>query len=284
MKDWKVQYVDLSIQFKNLEKELTEVFKRVMSGADFILRDDVEKFEENIASYLGVKHVIGVNSGTDALFLALRAAGIGENDEVITVAHTFVASLASIVHNRAKPILVDIKEDFNIDVDKIEEAITKRTRAIMPVHLNGRACNMDKLMQIAEKHNLLIIEDAAQALGSAYRGRKVGSFGIAGCFSAHPIKTLSCAGDGGFISTNNDEIAEKCRLLRDHGQKTKRDYVCFGYNSRLDNLQAAILNVKFKYLEDWIKKRREIAKIYSEKLADLPLILPPAPSDGDYFD
>lgn len=281
---WKVPYIDLNLQFKNLEEEITSEFKRVMSEGSFILRDDVKRFEDNIASYLDVKHVIGVNSGTDALYLAVNASGIKEGDEVITVAHSFVATLASIYHRNAKPVLVDINDDFNIDADKIEESITEKTKAIIPVHLNGRMCNMEKISDIAGKYNLLMIEDSAQSLGAMYKGKKSGSFGILGCFSTHPMKTLSCGGDGGFISTNNDELAEKIQMMRNHGQDKDKNPGFFAYNSRLDNLHAAILNVKFKNLGKWIKRRREIASIYSEKLKRLPLIPPPKPSDGDYFD
>jgi dTDP-4-amino-4,6-dideoxygalactose transaminase len=237
-----------------------------------------------VASYLGVKHVIGMNSGTDALYLSVKAAGIQKGDEVITVAQTFVATIAAIIHIGGKPVLVDIREDFNMDVDRVEDAVTEKTKAIIPVHLNGRVCDMDKLELIADRYGLLIIEDAAQALGASYKGRRAGSFGIANCFSLHPMKTLNCAGDGGFVSTNDDDMATNLRLLRDHGQKTKKDLLCFGYNSRLDNLQAAILNVKFRFLDEWIARRREIANLYSDKLADFPLILPPKPSNGDHFD
>jgi len=281
---YKVPYIDLPLQFKTLEKELTSEFKRVMSEGSFILRDDVKKFEENMASYLGVRSVIGVNSGTDALYLATEVLGIGPKDEVITVAHSFVATVASIVKRGANTVFVDIYDDFNMNVDKVEEKITDRTKAIIPVHLNGRCCRMNKLESLAEKYGLEIIEDSAQALGAMYLGKKTGSFGIMGCFSSHPLKILSCAGDGGFISTNNDKVAEKLRILRDHGQKTKTDLRSFGYNSRLDNLQAAILNVKFQHLNDYISRRRQIASIYSENLKDLPLVLPPKPSDGEFFD
>jgi len=194
---WKVPYINLGKQFKNLEKKLTAEFKRVMNNGDFILRADVKKFEENLANYLGVKHVIGVNSGTDALYLSTDALEIKSDDEVITVAHSFVATAASIVYRRAKPIFVDIEDDYNINSNLIEKAITKKTKAIIPVHLNGRSCEIEKIIDVAKKYGLFVIEDAAQALGAEYKGRKVGSFGNLSCFSAHPMKTLSCAGDGG---------------------------------------------------------------------------------------
>jgi dTDP-4-amino-4,6-dideoxygalactose transaminase len=283
-KNWKVPYIDLSLQFSKLENELTNEFKRVMKSGSFILRDDVKKFENDMAAYLGVKNVISVNSGTDALYLATEAINLAPGDEVITVAHSFVATLAAINRRGAKPILVDICDDFNINPEKIEEKITKNTKAIIPVHLNGRCCNMKKISAISEKYNLEIIEDVAQALGAKYSGKRAGSFGKIGCFSTHPMKTLSCAGDGGFISTNDNQIADKLKALRDHGQREKGEFLFFGYNSRLDNLQAAILNTKFKHLDRYINKRREIAKFYDRELNNLPLILPPTPSTEDFFD
>ncbi|MDC0357812.1 DegT/DnrJ/EryC1/StrS family aminotransferase [Oligoflexia bacterium] len=282
--DWKVPYIDLPLQFDNLKDELLEAMTRVMAEGSFILRQDVTAFEEQMAHFLGVKHVIGVNSGTDALYLSAKALELKEGDEVVTVAHSFIATLSAVIHQGAKPILVDIQEDFNMNLELVENAITEKTKAIIPVHLNGRLCQMDRLLEIAAKYNLTIIEDAAQALGAKFKGQAAGSFGLVGCFSVHPMKTLNCGGDGGFLSTNDDQIAEKLRLLRDHGQQKKTDLVCFGYNSRLDNLQAAILNVKFKYLPKWIARRRALAAMYAEALADLPLTLPPAPSAGDYFD
>ncbi|MBI2004033.1 DegT/DnrJ/EryC1/StrS family aminotransferase [Candidatus Pacearchaeota archaeon] len=281
---WKVPYINLGKQFKNLEKELIVEFKRVMSEGSFILRQDVKRFEENLANYLGVREVIGVNSGTDALYLAIEAIGINKKDEIITVAHSFVAPISAIIRRGAKPIFVDIQNDFNMDVSQVEKKITNKTKAILPVHLNGRCCDMAPLNELSKKYNLPIIEDAAQAIGAKYNKKRAGSFGLAGCFSLHPMKTLSCAGDGGAISTNDVYLAEKLRVLRDHGQKIKGEFLGVGYNSRLDNLQAAILNVKFKHLDEYIKKRRKIAEIYNEELSSLPIILPPAPSKEKYFD
>lgn len=283
---FKVPFVNYPLQYHNLEKEIDKTIKDVLNRGDLILRADVEEFEKNLANFLGVKYVIGLNSGTDALILSLKAVGLGPGDEVITVSHTFVASISSIVQVGAKPILIEVKEDFTMDVEKIEEAIGPKTKAILPVHLNGRVCNMERLMEIAKKYNVIVIEDAAQALGASFNGKMAGTFGIAGCFSFYPAKVLGTFGDGGAVSTDDENIAEKIRLLRDHGQKTKTEIVCYGFNSRLDNLQAAILNVKLKYLPEWIKRRREIAKIYNQGLADISEIkLPPAPdSDKRYFD
>jgi len=283
-KKWQVPYINLGKQFHCLEQELTAEFKRVMTNGEFILRDDVKKFEENMTSYLQVKHIIGVNSGTDALYLAVEALGIQPNDEIITVANTFVATATSIVRRGAKPVFIDICDDFNMDVDQIEKRITDKTKAIIPVHLNGRSCKMDVLEQLAKKYDLDIIEDAAQSLGTEYQNKKVGSYGDLGCFSLHPLKSLSCAGDGGFISTNDDKLAEKLRILRDHGQKEKGEFLCFGFNSRLDNLQAAILNVKMRNFQNNILRRREIAETYQNSFEGLPLTLPPKPSIGEHYD
>lgn len=281
---WRVPFVNPGLQYKNLEKEIDKEIKRVLSSGDLILREDVKRFEENLASFVRTRYAIGVNSGTDALFLALKAAGIGPGDEVITVVHTFAASVAVIVHCGAKPILVDVGEDFTMDVDKIEPLITEKTKAIIPVHLNGRVCDMKKLMALAEKYSLIIIEDAAQAMGAKFDGKRAGSFGLAGCFSLYPFKVLGAFGDAGALTTSDQNIAEKIRLLRDHGQKTKTEIVCYGWNSRLDNLQAAILNIKFKYLPKWIKRRREIADLYNKGLSGIQEVKLPPKSDGRHFD
>ena len=283
---YKVPFVNYPLQYKNLKEEIDSAMERCLQKGDLILRSDVEEFENAVANFLGVKYAIGVSSGADALIFSLKAAGIKPGDEVVTVSHTFVASIASIVHCQAIPILVDVKEDFTMDMDKVEEAITSKTKAIIPVHLNGRSCNMEKLLQIAKRHDLVVIEDSAQALGARYKDSMVGSFGLASCFSFYPAKILGSYGDGGLVTTNDKRIFESVRLLRSHGQKTKTDIVCYGFTGRLDNLQAAILNVKFKYLPGWIERRREIAKAYHKGLRDISQIkLPPSPdSDKNYFD
>lgn len=282
----KVPFVNYSLQYKNLETEIDDAMKRVLSKGDLILRSDVEEFERAMAQYLGVSHFVSLNSGTDALIFALKAAGIGPGDEVITVSHTFVASIASIVHCGATPVLVDVKEDFTMDEEKAETAITSKTRAIMPVHLNGRTCDMEKIMGIAERHNLMIIEDSAQALGAKFKDKMAGTFGLAGCYSFYPAKILGTFGDGGGLATNDEKIAEKILLFRDHGQKTKTEILCFGWTSRLDNLQAAFLNIKLKHLDQWIKRRREIASVYHKGMSGVAGIkLPPGPdSDIKHFD
>jgi len=279
---YKVPFVAYSLQYKNLKKEIERAIDNVLLRGDLILRKDVEVFEKKLANFVGTKYAVGLNSGTDALFLSLLSAGIGKGDEVITVSHTFMASIAAIVQCGAKPILVDVADDFLMDTDKIEKVITSKTKAVMPVHLNGRMCDMDKLMKVAKKHNLLVIEDAAQSLGAKYKGKMAGSFGLTGCFSFYPAKILGCFGDGGAITTNSLKIAENIRYLRDHGQKSKTNIVFFGWNSRLDNLQAAILNVKFKYLSEWIKKRKKTAEIYNKGLSGISEIKIPPSSDSNH--
>lgn len=284
---YKIPFADPATQYRRLKDEIDAAIEEVLSRGDLILRDQLRQFEENIASFVGADYAVGVNSGTDALFLSLRAAAVGPADEVITVAHTFVATVAVIVHCGATPVLVDVGEDFDMDVDQVEEAVTPRTKAIIPVHLNGRLCDMEKLMKVAAKYNLVVIEDAAQALGATFDGKKAGSFGLTGCFSLYPMKVLGATGDGGVVVTNDRGLAEKIRLLRDHGQRrTTGDILYFGFNSRLDNLQAAILNVKLKHLPQWIERRRELANLYHQGLSDLSYLkLPPPPnSPGRYFD
>ena len=284
---YKVPFVNYPEHYRRIWDEVMEAIKEALSKGDLILRDQLRQFEENIASFVGVKYAVGVNSGTDALFLSLKAAGVSHGDEVITIAHTFVATVSVIVQCGAKPILVDIGDDMNMDVDPVEQVITPRTKAIIPVYLNGRMCDMARLTEIAIKNDLLIIEDAAQALGATFDGKKAGSFGLTGCFSFYPAKMLGAAGDGGVVVTNDEEIAEKIRLFRDHGyQRSTGDILYYGFNSRLDNLQAAILDVKLTHLPEWIEKRREIASLYHQGLSDLPeLKLPPPPqSDNRFFD
>jgi len=285
--NYKVPFVNFPLHYQRLKGEIDAAIELVLSGGDLIMRKQLREFENNIASFVGVDYAIGLNSGTDALHLSLLATGVEPGDEVITVAHTFVATVATIVHCGATPILVDVGKDFNMDVEQLEQAITPRTKAIIPVHLNGRLCNMEKLMKIATKHNLIVIEDAAQALGATFDGQKAGSFGLASCFSFYPAKILGAAGDAGLAMTNNKEVVEKIHLLRDHGQqRTTGDILYFGYNSRLDNLQAAILDVKLKYLPQWIERRRELASLYHQGLSGLAYLKLPLPPqrENHYFD
>lgn len=270
---WKARYLNLPEQYKSLKKEIDRKMQKVMKEGAFILRKDVEEFENNIKKLLKVKYVIGVNSGTDALYLSLKALGLKKGDEVITIALVPYAVFA-ILNTGAKPVLVDVKDDFMMDFDKVEKAITKRTKAIIPVHLTGRACEMKRCMQLAKKYRLKVIEDAAPSILAKYGNKYVGTFGDVGCFSTHPMKNLSCAGDGGFITTNNKKLADKLRILRNLGKPGRIESIEFGYNSRLDNLQAAILNVKLKKIKSWTNKRRRVARFYNMNLSDLPLDLP----------
>ena len=283
---YKVPFVNYPAHYRSMKREIDTVIKEVLSKGDLILRSDVRDFENNMANFLGVKYAVGTNSCTDALNFSMRAAGVGRDDEVITVAHTFVATIEAIVHCGATPDLIDVREDFNMDMEKLEPVLTPKTRAIIPVHLNGRLCDMERLISIANKHNLIVIEDSAQALGATFNKKKGGAFGLAGCFSFYPAKILGATGDAGLVSTNDKNFAEKIRLLRDHGRRGKNEIACYGFTSRLDNLQAAILNVKLKYLPNWIQRRREIADLYNKGLSNVPGVnLPPPPnSDTRFFD
>jgi dTDP-4-amino-4,6-dideoxygalactose transaminase len=280
----KVKYVDLGKEYLESKDEINAAFERVMSAGSFIMRDDVSSFEQNICRQLKVAHTIGVNSGTDALFYSLAALGLSKGDEVLTVAHTFVATIAAIKHVGATPVLIDIGDDFNIDPTKIEEQITEKTKVLLPVHMNGRTCDMDQILHLGDKYGITIIEDAAQAFGAKFKGRYAGTFGAAGCFSAHPMKILSCPGDGGYITTDDSSLEAHIRLLRNHGQKSKSELVQYGFSSRLDNLHAAILNVKLQTVDDKINRRRVIADRYNRLLSDLPIKLPPSPTYQDHYD
>lgn len=280
----KVPFVGYKIQYQNLRREIDQSIQKALEKGDLILREDTEEFEKRLAEFTGAKYAVGLNSGTDALFLSLLALGIGKGDEVITVSHTFVASFATIVQTGATPVLVDVGDDYVMDAEKLESAITPKTKAIIPVYLNGRMCDMNRIMEIANKHDLLVVEDSAQALGASYNNRKAGSIGATGCFSFYPAKILGCFGDGGGLTTNDEKIIEKIRLLRDHGQKTKTEILCYGWNSRLDNIQAAVLNVKLDYLPDWIKRRRGIAKMYNSGLSNMPEIKLPPDCDNKHSD
>jgi dTDP-4-amino-4,6-dideoxygalactose transaminase len=270
-----IPLVDLITQYQNIRDEILPAIEHVMSSAQFILGEDVSLFETEFAHYCGVKHCIGVASGTDALHLSLRALDVGPGDEVITAGNTFIATALAISFAGATPVFVDVsKNDFNIDVNLIESAITDHTKAIIPVHLYGQPADMDAIMLLARKHNLKVIEDACQAHGARYKDRPAGSIGDAGCFSFYPGKNLGAYGDGGAIITNDANLADKIRLLRQYGQQEKNVHLVLGYNSRLDTLQAAILRVKLNHLEQWNEKRRNIAQTYRELLSDTELVLP----------
>jgi len=271
----KVPFLDLKRQYGAIKKEMDEAVFSVLSNTQFILGPEVKSLEEKIASYCGTKFAIGVASGTDALLLSLRAGGVKSGDEVVTTGFSFFASAGVISRLGANPIFVDIDpETYNINPDQIEKKVTPKTKAIMPVYLFGQCANMDPIMEVARKHNLKVIEDAAQAIGAEYKGKKAGAIGEFGCFSFFPSKNLGGAGDGGMVVTNDPELAEMVRILRVHGSKPKYYHSTIGYNSRLDTIQAAILSVKLKYLDDWTKKRREHAEVYNSAFKDLDMITP----------
>lgn len=261
---YKVPFVDFGESYQEIRKKVLKEIDRVLSAGDLILRNDVEKFEQNLADYVGTKYAVGVNSGTDALFLSLKALGIGPGDEVITSGYTFWATVEAIINCGATPVLADIGNDLLIDFIDIEKHITERTKAIIPVYIGGTMCNMYKILDIALRFNLQVIEDAAQALGAELFEKKAGRISTIGCFSFYPAKVLGCYGDGGAITTDSKKLADKIRLLRNHGGKPHPQFV--GYNSRLDNLQAAILNIKLKQLPELIERRNRIAKIYDTTL------------------
>ena len=300
-----IPLVDLKAQYKIVEEKVVKAVSEVLSSANYIMGKDVTEFEKEFAEYIGVKHAISVGNGTDALVLALMACGVGEGDEVITTPFTFFATAESISFVGAIPVFVDVEKDtYNIDSLKIEEKITSKTKAIMPVHIFGQSAKMDEIMEIAKKHNLKVIEDVAQAVGAEYKEKKVGAIGDVGCFSFFPTKNLGCAGDGGIITTSDDNIATIARALRTHGSgengqraynllnkineevKTSEGHddtvynplkyynYLIGFNTRLDTIQAAILRIKLKNIENWNEKRRENAKMYDEKLRDTSLTLP----------
>lgn len=300
-----IPLIDLQAQYKSLEEELNKAALEVLSSAKYIMGENVIEFEKEFASYIGVKHAISVGNGTDALVLALKAMGIKSGDEVITTPFTFFATAEAISAVGAVPVFVDVeKETFNIDVTKIEEKITNKTKAIIPVHIFGQAADMDEINKIAKKHNLLVLEDACQAIGGKYKGKNIGALADAACFSFFPTKNLGCAGDGGMIVTDNDDIAIIARALRTHGsgENGQKAYnllnniteevktaegvddtvynplkyynYLIGYNTRLDAIQAALLRIKLKEIDKWNSKRREIVKIYNDALQNSDYVTP----------
>lgn len=280
----KIPILSLGEQVESLWPDLQEAFERVMRSGQYILGPEVAAFEQEAAEYLGTKHAIGVNSGTDALVIALRAAGVGPGDEVITTPFSFFATAESISNVGATPVFVDIDgETFDIDASLIEQAITDNTKAILPVHLYGRPADMDQIMEIAAAHDLAVIEDCAQAFGATHDGRKVGTIGTAGAYSFFPTKNLGTFGDGGLIATNEDHVAEVSRMLRAHGGRKKYHNEMLGYNSRLDALHAAFLRIKLKHIDAWNQARRAVAQRYHDGLGDLPGIILPTIADGHVF-
>lgn len=264
-----IPFVDLKSQYVTIKNEIETKMQKVLQQTNFILGEEVDIFEKEFARFCDSRYCVGVASGTDALYLALVALGIGKGDQVITAANTFVATVLAISYTDAEPILVDIdSETYNMDLNKLEEKINMRTKAIIPVHLYGRPVNMTRLMDIAKKYNINIIEDACQAHGAVCNGKKVGSFGPMGCFSFYPGKNLGAYGDGGAIVTSDEILYNELKMLRNYGSPQKYHHDFIGYNSRLDTIQAAILNVKLKYLDKWNSKRYANALLYNENLKD----------------
>ncbi|MBI1171362.1 aminotransferase class V-fold PLP-dependent enzyme [bacterium] len=263
-----IPFLDLQSQYRSIAPELQNAVLATLRSGSYILGEPVECFEENFASYCGTKYAIGVNTGTSALHLALLAAGIGPGDEVITVPMTFVATVAAILYTGATPVFVDIDPvTWNMDPRQIGAAITRRTRAILPVHLHGRLADMEAIRAIARLHDLVVIEDAAQAHGAERDGRRAGAFGDIGCFSFYPGKNLGACGEAGAVVTSNEAHAAKIRCLRDWGQQGKYNHVMEGFNFRMDAIQGAILDVKLRHLEDWTKTRRAVANAYHAGLS-----------------
>ena len=280
---FKVPFIDYKREYKSLRREINSRISNALARGD-IMRGNIGLFEEEFANYLGSRYCVALNSGTDALFFALKALGIKKGDEVITVSWTFIASIAAIVHCDATPVLVDVGDDMVMDTDLLEKAITPKTKAIMPVHLNGQVVNMDKVMDLAKRYNLLVIEDAAQAIGADIKNKKAGTIGDAGCFSFYPAKILGCYGDGGALVTNNTDLAEEVRLMRTHHERkgVVSTSMKYSWNSRLDNIQAIILREKLKQLNETIRRREYMAKVYDEGLKDVVVVPPKQPVYQNY--
>lgn len=270
-----IEFVCLTREQEAIADEIREAIERVLRRGWFILGEELEGLEAEFARYVGTRFAVGLNSGSDAILLALRALGVGDGDEVITPSHTFISTVDGIVRNGAKPVFVDIDpRTFCLDPTRIEERITERTKVILPVHLYGQPADMESIMAIAERHRLFVVEDSCQAHGALHRGRKVGGIGHVGCFSFYPTKNLGACGDGGMATTDDEEIANRLRLLRNYGQPRKYHHVLVGINSRLDEMQAAILRVKLRYLDDWNERRRQSAALYDELLSSADVVTP----------
>lgn len=282
---YRVPFIDPKEHYRKLKSEIDFAFTDTLSKGDLVLRQQLRDFEKRLADYCGVKYAVGVNSCYHALHFSLLAAGVQAGDEVITVGHTFVATVSAIVHAGAKPVLVEVRSDYNMCPDSFAAAITPRTKAVIPVHLNGRVCEMDRILEIAAKHKIAVIEDAAQALGATHKGTRAGAFGLAGCFSFYPFKSLGGLGDGGAVTTNDPEVARLATLLRFNGEDRQTgDFFYHGYTALLDNVNAAILDVKLRHFDEFVAHRRATAKLYHRLLQDVDGIERPH-FDGDgYFD
>lgn len=278
----RIPYVNLAQQHRPLRNELLEAVAGVIDSGQFILGEETERFEKEFAALCEARHAVGVNSGTDALILALKALGIGPGDEVITASNSFLASASCIALAGAAPRFADVREDLNLDPEAVARAITPRTRAIIPVHLTGKPAPMKELLAVAQQHKLEVIEDAAQAVGAKLEGKPVGTLSPVGCFSLHPLKNLNACGDGGMLVTNDDGIAQRTRLLRNHGQPNRDDCTDFSMVSRLDSVQAAILRVKLRHLDEVTAKRRANAEHYRRRLDGCSRIQCPADAPGEF--
>ena len=278
-----IPILDSKRQYAQIGEDVEKAVVNVLRSGQYILGEENKKLSDEMAAYIGVKHAVTLNSGTDALHLALRALNIGAGDEVVSVAFTFVATTEAIGIVGATPVFVDIDENtFNLDASKLEAAITDKTKAIIPVHLYGQPCDMDTIMAVAKKYNLYVIEDCCQAIGAKYKGQMVGTFGDVGCFSFYPTKNLGAMGDGGLLTTNSDEIKDRIIALRNHGGAIRYHHDEIGLNSRLDEVQAAILRVKLPYIDEWNTKRRANAYRYNELFADYADIETPTELDNTY--
>ena len=279
-----IPMVDLKGQYESLKSEIDAAVIQSLGETRFIMGPNTQAFEKEAAEYLGVKHALGCANGTDALHLGLLAAGIGPGDEVITTAFTFIATAEAIRYVGATPVFVDILPDsLNIDPDLVRAAINDNTKAIIPVHLFGQPADMDEIMAIANEHNLAVVEDCAQSIGSAYKGKKTGTFGTAGTFSFFPSKNLGCYGDGGMVTTNDDDVAATIRMYRNHGSSKQYYHDVIGFNSRLDEIQAVILRIKLKYLDEYNSNRLRVAQTYNRLLAGSRFETPVIPEDRDHI-
>lgn len=273
---FKVRFVDPGKNYLMIKEEIDRAYFDVMTKGDLIDRGHLQSFEDNLAKFVGTKYAVGLNSGYDALHMSLRAAGIGRGDEVIVPSHTFVATCSAVVNVNAAPVLVDVAKDFNIDVDKIEEAITSKTRAIIPVHLNGYMADMPVVMEIAKKYKLVVIEDACQSLGSSISGKGAGAWGLTGCWSFYPFKILGGYGDGGAITTNDPDVALFARRMRYNGEdRITGEYHGHGFTCLLDNLQAAFLDVKLRHFPKWVERRKQIAEQYRKAFSGISDLMIP---------
>lgn len=279
MTDLKVPFIDLQQRYQDEKEELLACVDRILSKGHLVMTEEVGQFEQKIVEFTGAKYCVSCGNGTDALMLGMWALGIGRGDEVVTTPISFVASTGSIAHIGATPVYADVREDQNIDPAEIEKKITPRTKAIMPVHWSGRIADMDPIIEIARKHNLLVIEDAAQTMGAYYKGRHGGTFGNIGTFSAHPLKNLNAIGDAGFLVTNDEEIANKIRLYRNHGLKDRDTCLFYGVNSRMDSLNAEILMYRLTRLNDVVAKRQHNVSLYRKHIKAKEVFIPP---DKDY--